>query len=243
MWLVSASASGIPAEEGTPRNGGRGGRADGGLSGSPAGDVNAGPEGYRTDDLSQEEILDLIVEAMIAQGGPPPEEDDLTDEDVRDTGGPWDVRDAPEPQDTEEQGSAPGWGFGSDKPLDVLRPGPALAGMADRVHIGALRLVSDDELTGMIKAWRRLTSWATARELSAIAELARRSPEEVTDTPLARRVKARLAASDPEAPKRADAAQTSPVDGAAAGPAGQAAPATEANSAAQGVSADTPRSL
>ena len=170
---------------------------------------------------------------MIARGGPSPEEYDPADEDEWDADGPWDTPDARGPHDTEEQGSAPGWGFGSDKTLDVLRPGPALAGMADKVHTSALRLVSDDELTGMIKAWRRLTSWATARELSAIAEMARRSPEEVIDTPLARRIKARRAASDPEAAKRANATGTSPADGAAADPAGQAAPDAEANSAAQ----------
>ena len=66
--------------------------------------------------------------------------------------------------------------------------------MADKVHTSALRLVSDDELTGMIKAWRRLTSWATAQELSAIAEMARRSPEEVIDTPLARRIQSVIVA-------------------------------------------------
>ena len=230
---MSASAPGIPADEGTPRDGDRGGRADDGVGSLPAGRGNAGPDGYRADDLSQEEILDLIVEAMIARGGPSPEEDDPADEDEWDADGPWDTPDARGPQDAEEQGSAPGWGFGSDKTLDVLRPGPALAGMADRVHTSALRLVSDDELTGMIKAWRRLTSWATARELSAIAEMARRSPEEVSDTPLARRIKARRAASDPEAAKRADATRTSPADGAGAGPAGQAAPDAEVNSAAQ----------
>ena len=230
---MSASAPGIPADEGTPRDGDRGGRADDGVGSLPAGRGNAGPDGYRADDLSQEEILDLIVEAMIARGGPSPEEDDPADEDKWDADDPWDTPDARGPQDTEEQGSAPGWGFGSDKTLDVLRPGPALAGMADKVHTSALRLVSDDELTGMIKAWRRLTSWATARELSAIAEMARRSPEDVIDTPLARRIKARRAASDPEAVKRVDATRTSPADGAAADPAGQAAPDAEANSAAQ----------
>ena len=78
---------------------------------------------------------------------------------------------------TGEQAPGPA-GFGSGQPFDVLRPGPALAGAADRVHTGALRRVSDEELTGMIRAWRRLSSWATARELGAIAEFARRRPDE-----------------------------------------------------------------
>ena len=188
MWLVSASASGFAWDEGTPRNGGRGGQ--------PAGGGNASPDDHRADDLGQEEILDLVVEAMLARGGPPPEDDEPADDDGY-ADSLWETREAPGPQDTDEQDSGPGAGFGSDQPLDALRPGPALAGAADRVHTGALRRVSDDELTGMIKAWRRLSSWATARELGAIAEFARRCPEEDTESDFARYVKARRAASGP----------------------------------------------
>ena len=235
MWLVSASASGFPGDEGTPRNGGRGGRADAGRGRPPAAGGNAGRGDHCAEDLGQEEILDLIVEAMLAQGGPAPEEDDLGDEDDGYAGSPWDMRDVPALQDTDEQNCGPGPGFGSGQPLDVLRPGPALAGAADRVHTSALRRVSDDELTGMIKAWRRLTSWATARELGAIAELARRRPEEVTESDFARRARARRAASgSPEAAKQAGSAQTAQPGGA--NPAAQAAPAdgtAGANSAAQ----------
>ena len=64
MWPVSASASGFAGDEGTPRNGGRGGRADGGRGGRPAAGGNPGPGGHRAGDLSQEEFLDLVVEAM-----------------------------------------------------------------------------------------------------------------------------------------------------------------------------------
>ena len=39
-------------------------------------------------------------------------------------------------------------GFGSGQPLDVLRPGPVLAGEADRAHAGALRAVSDESRPG-----------------------------------------------------------------------------------------------
>ena len=53
----------------------------------------------------------------------------------------------------------------------------------------------------MIRAWRRLSSWATARELGAIAEFARRRPDEDpgpgTDGDVARRARARRAASNP----------------------------------------------
>ena len=49
---------------------------------------------------------------------------------------------------------------------------PTCAGCA---HVG------DDELTGIIKAWRRITSWGAARELAAVAELARRRPADIDD--------------------------------------------------------------
>ena len=245
-----------------PRHGGPRGRAALAAADPPAGGGCAGPD-QRAGDLSQEEILDLVVEAMLARGGPAAEEDDLADDDGY-AERCWDAGDAPGPQDTGEQ--APGPGFGSGQPFDVLRPGPALAGAADRVHAGALRRVSDDELTGMIRAWRRLSSWATARELGAIAEFARRRPDEDpgpgTDSDLARRARARRAAGGPpEAAGQAGAAQAPPArrgepSGSGrpgypgwrgpANPAAQAAPATPAtpaggaagaNSAAQGAPA------
>ena len=169
---------------------------------------------------------------MLAAGGPGAEDDDLGDDDGANAGSPaggcWDVRDAPSPrdagsQDADGQDCGPA-GFGSGQPLDVLRPGPVLAGEADRVHTGALRAVNDDELTGMIKAWRRLSSWATARELSAIAEFARRRPEEDTESDFARHARARRAASGPpQAATQAGPAQTAQTGGAP--PAAQAAPA------------------
>ena len=165
---------------------------------------------------------------MLAAGGPGAEDDDLGgDDDGANAsslagslaGGCWDVRDAPGPrdagsQDADGQDCGPA-GFGSGQPLDVLRPGPVLAGEADRAHTGALRAVSDDELTGMIKAWRRLSSWATARELSAIAEFARRRPEEDTESDFARHARARRAASGPpQAATQASSAQTAQTGGA-----------------------------
>ena len=225
MWPVPASASGCAGDDGTPRHAGPGGRAGAGRSGPPAGSGRAGPD-QRAGDLSQEEILDLVVEAMHARGGPAAGEDDLADDD-------W-VRRAllgpggrAGPAGHRRTSPRPGPGFGSGQPFDVLRPGPVLAGAADRVHTGALRRVSDDELTGMIRAWRRLSSWATARELGAIAEFARRRPDEDpgpgTDGDAARRARARRAAGGPpEAAGQAGAAQ--------------APPAGEANPAAQGAS-------
>ena len=182
---------------------------------------------------------------MLARGGPAGEDDDLADDDgyAGSFSGP---RDAPGPPGTGEQGTGeqapgPGPGFGSGQPFDVLRPGPALAGAADRVHTGALRRVSDEELTGMIRAWRRLSSWATARELGAIAEFARRRPDEDpgpgTDGDVARRARARRAASGPPGAAGAEAgsAQAPPPGGA--NPAAQAAQPGGANPAAEGAPA------
>ena len=187
---------------------------------------------------------------MLARGGPAGEDDDLADDDgyAGRFSGP---RDAPGPPDTGEQGTGeqgtgeqvpgPGPGFGSGQPFDVLRPGPALAGEADRVHTGALRRVSDEELTGMIRAWRRLSSWATARELGAIAEFARRRPDEDpgpgTDGDVARRARARRAASGPPgAAGQAGSAQAAQPGGV--NPAAQAAQPGGANPAAEGAPAD-----
>jgi hypothetical protein len=68
-----------------------------------------------------------------------------------------------------------GFGFGEGEPLDTAAPGVVLAGLAEDTQT-ALGVVDDDCLIGIIRAWRRLTSWAQARELAAVSELARRRP-------------------------------------------------------------------
>ena len=152
---------------GNTAGGGRGNTA-GAEAGSRAG-VAAGSAG----DLSQEEILDLFVAATMAAADPPPADADLED------GDDWDPRDLP--GEGADAAAPPGWGFEADGALDVLRPGPMLAEVADAAHVHGLRHVDDDELTGIIKAWRRITSWGAARELAAIAELARRRPGDIDD--------------------------------------------------------------
>ena len=111
--------------------------------------------------------------ATVAEGDPP-----LTDADLEDWDD-WGPRGLA--GEGEEAAPPPGWGFEADGVLDVLRPGPMLSEVADAAHVHGLRHVDDDELTGMIKAWRRISSWAAARELAAIAELARRRPGDVDD--------------------------------------------------------------
>ena len=77
-------------------------------------------------------------------------------------------------------GPVGGPGFAEGGVLDVLAPGVALAGCADDAHAGLAGL-TDDELVGVLRAWARQESWAQARKLAAVAELARRRPAE--DTP------------------------------------------------------------
>lgn len=72
-------------------------------------------------------------------------------------------------------GSGNGTGFADGGVLDVLPPGVVLAGFADEAHT-RLTEISDDELIGVLRAWRRQASWAQAREFAVIAELARRRP-------------------------------------------------------------------
>jgi hypothetical protein len=70
-------------------------------------------------------------------------------------------------------------GFAEGGVLDGLPPGLPLAGFAEDAH-ARLAGLSDDELIGVLRAWRRQTSWAQARELAAITELARRRPADGT---------------------------------------------------------------
>ena len=77
----------------------------------------------------------------------------------------------------QRDGSGGGAGFADGGVLDVLAAGLPLAGFAEDAH-DTLGHADDDALIGMIRAWRRLSSWATARELAAVAELARRRPAE-----------------------------------------------------------------
>jgi hypothetical protein len=67
-----------------------------------------------------------------------------------------------------------GGGFDAGGLADAIPPGPVLAGLAAGKHETGLARVSEDELAGLMIAWRRIASWAAAGELAAIAELDRR---------------------------------------------------------------------
>jgi hypothetical protein len=80
-----------------------------------------------------------------------------------------------------DPGSVSGSGFESGGPLDVSAPDGVLAGLADAVtRDGRLAELDDDELVGVLRAWRRLESWCGAGLMAAVAELARRRPADRT---------------------------------------------------------------
>lgn len=82
-------------------------------------------------------------------------------------------------------------GFADGGQLDTLAAGVALADFADDAH-ARLAAVTDDELIGVLRGWRRLASWAQARELAAVAELARRRPADGTPPALPGEFPARM---------------------------------------------------
>jgi hypothetical protein len=72
-----------------------------------------------------------------------------------------------------------GGGFAAGGMADFVPPGPVLAGLAGDRWDAGLASVPDDELAGLMIAFRRLSSWATAGELAAVAELDRRRQAQV----------------------------------------------------------------
>ena len=74
--------------------------------------------------------------------------------------------------------AGPAAGFASRAPLDLALPGVALASFCEEAagDDGRARAASDDELIGLLRAWQRIESWASARRLAVTAELIRRRP-------------------------------------------------------------------
>src|SRR5215469_18959452 len=70
--------------------------------------------------------------------------------------------------------SGDGAGFAAGGVGDRLAPGPVLAGLVDDMRAGGLGQLSDDELIGVLRAGRRLASWAASIELAAAGDLIRR---------------------------------------------------------------------
>jgi hypothetical protein len=67
-----------------------------------------------------------------------------------------------------------GAGFAAGGVGDRLAPGPVLAGLVDDARAGGLGTLSDDELIGVLRAGRRLASWAASIELAVAGDLMRR---------------------------------------------------------------------
>ena len=102
--------------------------------------------------------------------GTPSDEDPAATADATGPAMPW----------TGRRGRAGGGacGFAAGGDADVLSPGAALAGLAEEAHAGGLGRLADDELAGVIRAGRRLSSWASAVELAAVGELMRRREQQ-----------------------------------------------------------------
>jgi hypothetical protein len=79
---------------------------------------------------------------------------------------------------THRDPEASGIGFASGGVLDELTPGQVLAGFTTEATESGHDRLTDDELIGVLCAWRRLASWAAAGEVRAINELVRRRQEQ-----------------------------------------------------------------
>ena len=86
-----------------------------------------------------------------------------------------------------DRSAGDGGGFAAGGVIDRLPPGATLAGLAGDAWDDGLERLSDDELIGVLRAARRLTSWTTAMELAAVADLWRRrtAEEDAGDTGVA----------------------------------------------------------
>ena len=129
----------------------------------------------------------------------PPDRWDYDEELWRDDAGPG-IAD-----DDELDAGPPDWcrevsgttGFEAGGVLDGRQPNGALAALVgdltraddqDDPGYRGLGRLGDDELTGVLKAWRRLESWCAAGGLAAVAELARRRPADGTVPELDRKL-------------------------------------------------------
>ena len=122
--------------------------------------------------------------------------EDMPGDDVPEDAGMWPAGSRPEPGEdgpcsplgAEPVAALPGLlprrlgrggGFDAGGAADRLPPGPVLAGLTADKCAGGLGRASDDELAGLMMAWRRLASWAAAGELAVVAELGRRRDAQV----------------------------------------------------------------
>ncbi|MGE5293108.1 MAG: DUF222 domain-containing protein [Micromonosporaceae bacterium] len=128
------------------------------------GDADSGPDETRDGDLPGEALVEQLGAEAVAERRVPPRLALAFPAGTLPRGA-----DAPRPVG---DGLFPGFAAGGA--LDSLVPGPALGGFAEDAHEVGLSRLSDDELIGLVRAWRRLASWVTARELATVGELAAR---------------------------------------------------------------------
>jgi hypothetical protein len=90
-----------------------------------------------------------------------------------------------------------GRGFAVGGVADAVPPGPVLAGFASDAWTAGFDRLTDDELIGVMRAARRLASWAAAMELACVADLWRRrtAEEDAGDTGAARHADDEIAAA------------------------------------------------
>lgn len=163
------------------------------------------PEGL--DDWPAEALNDLLADPLEddqwVPGDPYPPDDAELPEDLWLSEDP-DFAEDPKPAVREvlkagrwDRSRGDGGGFEAGGVVDRVPPGPTLAGMASDAWSDGLDRLSDDELIGLLRAARRLTSWATAMELAAVADLWRRrtAEEDAGDTGAARYAGEEIAAA------------------------------------------------
>ncbi len=90
-----------------------------------------------------------------------------------------------------------GGGFAAGGLADHLPPGPVLAGLAGDRWTDGLERLSDDQLIGVLRAARRLASWAAAMEIDATRDVLRRriAEEDAGDAGAALHADAEIAAA------------------------------------------------
>jgi hypothetical protein len=156
----------------------------GGVAASPLGAGACGDDDWDGESLTVEELARLAAwDRAAGLAGEPAEDEEwlagLSPEQ-------WDESAADGPAAGPEalpglmpRRWASGGGFDAGVGVDAIPPGPVLAGLAAGKQEEGLAGASDDELAGLMVAWRRIGSWAAAGELAAVAELDRRRAAQV----------------------------------------------------------------
>ena len=177
-----------PGPAGQPRSAGQPGEDDLAWLELPEGSLlGEYPDELLTDADIPPADEDYDVPDPVADSGPPPELAGLSDQELADlcdsappqpppAAWPLCYRDPGHPEVlAPRDGTGTGSGFADGGVLDTLPAGIALAGFIEDTWPGTDAL-DDDSLVGTLRAWRRLSSWAQARELATLTALAGRRP-------------------------------------------------------------------